>query len=446
MPKSIRGKLFIFVIFLISATLILFSLMIKDIMEGQLRKELFERTKLLAKSISDTTSYSLAAGDILGLDHTIFHVKEKHPDIEYIGITDKEGTIITHTDLTRKGQKIEFLQNKKSKDSEALIIKRTNTGFEIIVPVTFANQHIGQLIMGTNETIIKEAHRRTNLALLITLLLILAIASAGTFFLSRTITQPIHELINGIENLRYNRVDKPLRIYSEDELGKLTYHFNEMASTIRSQQESLNKYARELEDAYISTVKVLAAAIDARDPFTLGHSTRIAAYSVKLGEKLGLSRNELDDLEIACLFHDIGKLKIPDSILVKRGPLEPSEYREVMRHPEYGAEILRRAYSLHRYIPAVLHHHEWFNGRGYPYGLSGKEIPVLASIISIVDAYDAMTSTRPYRKALPWKEAIEELTYWAGKQFHPEFVKAFIELLKNHRNLSFKINRSRLLI
>jgi putative nucleotidyltransferase with HDIG domain len=198
---------------------------------------------------------------------------------------------------------------------------------------------------------------------------------------------------------------------------------------IDAQSSKLNIYARELEDSYVSTVRVLAAAIDARDPYTHGHSARVSVLSLQVGREVGLSKTALEELEVACLFHDIGKIKTPDSILRKRDKLTARQYNEMMRHTEYGAEILSKAPSLQRYIPPVRHHHEWFNGKGYPDGLKGDAIPLFASIIAITDTYDAMTSNRPYRGAISELETLEELLKCAGTQFHPELVKVFTGIM-----------------
>jgi HD-GYP domain-containing protein (c-di-GMP phosphodiesterase class II) len=133
------------------------------------------------------------------------------------------------------------------------------------------------------------------------------------------------------------------------------------------------------------------------------------------------------------MFHDVGKIKIPDSILLKEGKLDPLEITEMMRHPEYGAEILGKASSLVRYIPVVRHHHEWYDGTGYPDGLSRDEIPLSAAITCLVDAFDAMTSDRPYRRALTEEKALEMIQNLSGKQFSPELVKKFVGLFKKIR-------------
>lgn len=446
MFKTIRAKVFFFIFLMLLGTTLLFSVFTTDVMEKHLLKEILQRTELLARSLSASASYHITLKDMLGLDHTLFHAKEKNPDIESIALIDKEGNIIAHTELRKRGTKFEYPHGREIKSTDSLIVKKIENGFNIITPIIFANQHIGNLVMTINDTAIKAADKRIKRNILIIFMIVLFLGAAITMMLSSIITRPVNNLIKGIESLRYNRMDAPLRVYSDDELGRLTHHFNELVNTIFVQQENIRHYAKELEESFISTVRVLAAAIDARDPFTMGHSSRIAILSSKIGERLGLNTAQLEDLEISCLFHDIGKLRIPDAILIKEGALDTAEYREIMKHPEYGAEILRRAPTLHKYIPAVLHHHEWYNGKGYPYGLRGNDIPIFASIISVSDAFDAMTSSRPYRKGLSLKEAIEELTYWSGKQFNPEIVKILLELLEKEGITIFKPRIERLLI
>jgi HD-GYP domain-containing protein (c-di-GMP phosphodiesterase class II) len=133
---------------------------------------------------------------------------------------------------------------------------------------------------------------------------------------------------------------------------------------------------------------------------------------------------------VACIFHDIGKIKMPDRILRKKSPLTEKEREEMMRHTLYAEEILHKAPSLNKYVPAVRHHHEWYDGRGYPDGLSGDSIPLFAAIISITDAFDAMTTDRPYRKALSDDVALKEITNLSGKQFRPDLVEIFVKIIK----------------
>jgi putative nucleotidyltransferase with HDIG domain len=244
------------------------------------------------------------------------------------------------------------------------------------------------------------------------------------------LTKPIRELSNGVDNLKTGEGNRRLKIYSHDELGRLTESFNEMTALINDQRGRLGRYARDLEESCVATIRVLAAAIDARDPYTHGHSVRVAVLSLHLGREIGLNPKELEELEVACLFHDIGKIKMPDSILLKHGRLEPDEYREMMRHIEYGVDLLSKAPSLHKYILPVRHHHEWFNGAGYPDGLHGDAIPLASSIITIADTYDAMTSDRPYRDAYSEARTLGELGRCSGSQFNPDLIKVFIRIME----------------
>jgi len=156
-----------------------------------------------------------------------------------------------------------------------------------------------------------------------------------------------------------------------------------------------------------------------------------------IGQEIGLREDELEELEIASLFHDVGKLKTPDAILFKNRSLSSMESDEMRHHPEDGAEILKKVKPLQKYVEPVKHHHEYYNGEGYPDGLNGDDIPLYAAIISIADTYDAMTSTRPYRQALSKEEACRELEKGSGKQFHPELVKAFLRAVKNRGQPAF---------
>jgi putative nucleotidyltransferase with HDIG domain len=220
----------------------------------------------------------------------------------------------------------------------------------------------------------------------------------------------------------------PIPERSGDELGELTRNFNRMAETILQQKDRLSSYAKEVEEAYVSIVRVVAASIDARDPYTLGHSTRVARISRMMGEHLGFSEEELGHLEKACLFHDVGKIRTPDNILLKQQTLTNPEAEEMRTHPMDGAEILKMAPSLQRYVPVVMMHHEWFDGSGYPYGKRDSEIPIHAQIIALADAFDAMTTTRPYRAALSLEDAVEEIVRFRGKQFSPMLTDVFVRM------------------
>lgn len=187
-----------------------------------------------------------------------------------------------------------------------------------------------------------------------------------------------------------------------------------------------------LEKAYLESIETLRYTVEAKDAYTRGHSDRVSAYSVLLGEKLGLSEKELNDLKIGGLFHDIGKIGVPDSILLKDSKLTDDEYSEIKNHPAIGAHILSNATIFSDIIPIVKHHHERFDGFGYPGKLKGEEIPYLARITAVADAFDAMTSKRTYRNSLSLDIVKSEIEKCKGTQFDPECADAFLDILNNN--------------
>ena len=194
--------------------------------------------------------------------------------------------------------------------------------------------------------------------------------------------------------------------------------------------ELSNTYEK-LEKAYLDSIQTLRYTVEAKDPYTRGHSDRVSAYSVLIGEKLGLSEDDLKTLRVGGLFHDIGKIGIPDSILLKESKLTDDEYSEIKSHPAIGAHILCNAEVFKDIIPIVKHHHERYDGRGYPGQLKGEDIPYFARIATIADAFDAMTSKRTYRNSLPIDVVRAEIERNLGTQFDPEIGKVFLDILNN---------------
>ncbi len=189
------------------------------------------------------------------------------------------------------------------------------------------------------------------------------------------------------------------------------------------------KLYEELKTTFYEIVFALADTIEKKDPYTGGHTKRVMEYSVAIGIELGLSKKELENLKLAAILHDIGKIGISDSILLKKGNLSDNEFKVIQNHPMLGAEILSHIKQLKDIIPGVKHHHEKFDGSGYPEGLKGEEIPLIARIIAVADTFDAMTTNRPYRKGLSPKEALNELENKAGTQFDERIVSAFKKVL-----------------
>jgi HD-GYP domain-containing protein (c-di-GMP phosphodiesterase class II) len=181
--------------------------------------------------------------------------------------------------------------------------------------------------------------------------------------------------------------------------------------------------------AYLETVTMLANAIESRDSYTHGHVERVTKYARWLAEKLGWPDENLRSLEYGARLHDIGKIIVPDHILRKNGPLTDTEWEEMKRHSEAGASMLVNISHLRDAVPYVLYHHEWWDGSGYPQGLAGREIPIEARLMAIVDVYDALTTNRPYRDAEGSSQVKDYMKEFSGKQFDPEMFEIFISVL-----------------
>ena len=187
----------------------------------------------------------------------------------------------------------------------------------------------------------------------------------------------------------------------------------------------------ELEQAYLDTIGVLRQTVEAKDTYTRGHSDRVSEYSVLIGKKLGLDEPTIKILKIGGLFHDIGKIGIPDAVLTKTSKLDDEEYSIIKNHPSIGAHILGDVPMFKDIIPVVLHHHERYDGHGYPSQLQGEDIPYVARIASVADSFDAMTSRRSYRDCLPLDVVISEFEKNRGTQFDPKLDDVWLDILKN---------------
>jgi len=227
----------------------------------------------------------------------------------------------------------------------------------------------------------------------------------------------ILQIRNGINNESYNncfydlqfKINTTKQIYNND-IYKL---------------KKLNNNER------LASIETLRRTVDAKDAYTRGHSDRVSCYSVLIGEKLGLSKEDLEILKVGGLFHDIGKIGIPDNILLKPSKLTFEEYDEIKKHPLIGAHILENSKVFENIIPIVLHHHERYDGKGYPYGLKGEDIPFMARIVAVSDTFDAMTSSRSYRNSLSIDIVKDEFKKCNGTQFDPDIVSIFLDILEN---------------
>ena len=208
------------------------------------------------------------------------------------------------------------------------------------------------------------------------------------------------------------------------------------STTLTKQTEKLRARSRELMDSYarleqntLEAIESLNATVEAKDPYTAGHSVRVQDIALAVGTQLGLERNRLESLRLAGLLHDIGKLAVPDAILTKPARLTEEEFALIQQHSEAGARIVGNLGRLRDAVPIIRHHHERWDGRGYPHNLAGDSIPIEAAIVGLADAWDAMTTDRPYHRALTVQEALAEIRSGRGTQFAPAVVDAFLATL-----------------
>ena len=196
-----------------------------------------------------------------------------------------------------------------------------------------------------------------------------------------------------------------------------------------------NERYQELKDLLVALTRSLASAVDAKDPYTYGHSERVARIAVELGQEMKLSEDHISDHYLAGLLHDVGKIGVRDDVLLKQGALTPEETTHIRQHPEIGYTILKDLRQISSVLPGVLHHHEQFNGQGYPHGLKGEGIPLIARILSVADSYDAMSTTRPYRQGMSPAKVEQILMDGAGQQWDPLVINAFNASLSRIRSI-----------
>ncbi|HEY8153496.1 MAG TPA: HD domain-containing phosphohydrolase [Myxococcota bacterium] len=225
---------------------------------------------------------------------------------------------------------------------------------------------------------------------------------------------------------------KRLNQVTREQNFKLQDMNRNLEGKVRDRTKQVAEKHQELRTAYIQTIRALAEAVDAKDAYTRGHSERVGVYASKITREMGFQKEFIERVYIAGLLHDVGKIGVRDFVITKPDRLTPEEYAEIKQHPTIGAKILEPVDFLSDVAPCVRHHHEWFDGsdRGYPDRLSGDAIPLPSRIILVADTVEAMTSDRPYRKALPLDIVYTELTKYSGSQFDPACVDAFLRLLE----------------
>jgi HD-GYP domain-containing protein (c-di-GMP phosphodiesterase class II) len=251
------------------------------------------------------------------------------------------------------------------------------------------------------------------------------LAILATSLAAFRISRPLRLLTEGARRFGQGMLETRIEVGSSNEIGELARTFNHMAGSIRSYTDQLKAKAEEMRELFLESIAALAEAIDAKDPYTRGHAQRVANYSVLIAQEMDLDEAKREEIYIAALLHDVGKVGIPDAILNKPGPLSRAEYEIMKQHPVLGAKIMCPIKKLENVIPGMLQHHELWDGSGYPEGIKGEDISLSARIIGVADTFDAMTTDRPYQKKLRDDIAINTIRGLRNKRYDPEVVQAF---------------------
>ena len=238
------------------------------------------------------------------------------------------------------------------------------------------------------------------------------------------ITRPIQGLVRSTRAISRAEFHERASVEGAAEISELAETFNGMADDIEKYVDRLQMAATENRELFMGSIRMLAAAIDEKDPYTRGHSGRVAKYSLTIAQEMGLDSEAMDKLRISALLHDVGKIGVDDNVLKKPGKLTEDEFALMKQHPVKGANIMRPVAQLKDMLPGIELHHERMDGQGYPYGLTGDQIPMMARIIAVADTFDAITTNRPYQSAMDLEYAMDRINQLAGAKFDVDVVRA----------------------
>src|SRR5437879_2448647 len=259
------------------------------------------------------------------------------------------------------------------------------------------------------------------------LALLAVLLSIGvSIFAARRITNPLEVLTESSRAIARGDFSQRVHLLSRTEIGELAETFNTMSEELEHFVEDLKRAAEENRALFMGSIQMLAGAVDEKDPYTRGHSDRVTRYSLLIAKEMALPADFVEILQISAQLHDVGKIGIEDHILKKPGALTAEEFEVMKTHTTKGANILRPVTQLAEMLPGIELHHEALDGRGYPYGLQGDQIPLLARVIAVADTFDALTTNRPYQHAHAPEEALKIIQNLAGKRLDPETVAALM--------------------
>ncbi|HZP31775.1 MAG TPA: HD domain-containing phosphohydrolase [Candidatus Acidoferrales bacterium] len=387
--------------------------------------------------VGDQFSGMLAA--VVSLDSILRRLEETSVRGRTVFVVDHSGRVIAHPDTRR------FVPGT---DLRSSYIVAQASGLPKDLRTTATVQHFSDIeqghqteLIGTYSTIpdlawtviaqrsLEEAREdagvtELNTEALTFVLGVIAVAVILGYLFAVGISTPIRALAASTRAISRGEFHERAPVRGAAEISELAQTFNNMAGDIENYIARLKQAAQENRELFLGSIRMLAAAIDEKDPYTRGHSDRVAKYSVLIGQQLGLSAEELDRLRISALLHDVGKIGVDDRVLKKPGALTQEEFQLMKQHPSKGANIMRPVAQLKDVLPGIELHHEHVDGKGYPYGLKGDEIPLMARIIAVSDTLDAMTTNRPYQSAREIDDALQVIHKVAGSKFDVKVVEA----------------------
>lgn len=406
-------------------------------------EEIDQLVGVLSRSIIVNGTVAGVISGVVGLEPIYQFVKESSVSGNTAYVVDSRGRLIAHPDKAR------IKANEDLSNSE--IVKEMQRLGELVTTTKPFVEHSGNHPIPMLATIVlmkdvgwgvivqteeRLAYYPATIMIRQTVqwtLIAIALAALLSFGFSRQIGVPIRLLAETTHSIAQGNFSERVNVRSNNELGELAENFNLMVEKIQNTIHQLQEALDNNKQLFLGTISALAAAIDAKDPYTRGHSERVSRYSVEIARTLGLPEDEVEKVKIGALLHDVGKIGIEDHILKKPAKFTPEEYEIMKQHPTKGARIMGSIPQLKEVIPAMFSHHEQVDGNGYPLGLKGDDIPLIAKIISVSDCFDAMTLKRVYQSQFEVEYVLNKIAGFVGTRYDDVVVKAFLQAYKEGR-------------
>ncbi|MEW6365482.1 MAG: HD domain-containing phosphohydrolase [Acidobacteriota bacterium] len=400
----------------------------------EISQTLQEPVLVMAQPIYSKGAVAGVVASITSFEPILRSLTEKSREGSTVYLVDKEGTIFAHPDRAKLLAKSSIADTPIFKEmssargvaSATVPFKEMTPNGEVDYVGTFdwvPRMNWGVVVQVEQRRVFYSVDQMRRTTILWGLIGMLAAVAAGIFFAKR-ISTPIQRVAKGATALAGRDFSHRIEVRSRNEIGQLAETFNFMSDEIHNYVEKLKWAAEENKQLFVGSIQMMAAAIDEKDPYTHGHSERVARYSKSIAVQLGLGQVDAEKVWISALLHDVGKIGIRDSVLGKPDTLTKDELDTMRQHPTKGATIMSPVRQLKDIIPGIKHHHESYDGSGYPDRLKGEDIPVMARIISVADTFDAMTTDRPYQRAMDPDYALDKIRSWIGKRFDGRVVDA----------------------